>query len=122
MAKEYVSWRQKLLDPRWQKKRLEIMQRAGFRCESCGDGSKTLHIHHGFYEGRDPWEYPDWSLWCLCGECHELVQGLAHDINVELAKLSPNRLEFLFDAIRLADWNELPVGPIRIASVAKGVS
>ena len=59
-------------DPRWQKKRLEIMERDGFQCRECGDEDKTLNVHHRYYiTGRKPWEYPDWSLTTLCYTCHD---------------------------------------------------
>lgn len=63
-------------DPRWQKKRLQIMERDGFKCISCDASDKTLHIHHAYYvKGRMPWEYPNFSLSTMCWECHEI----AHD-------------------------------------------
>jgi len=67
----------KLSDRRWQRKRLEILERAGFECESCGDASneKQLHVHHTYYEkGMDPWEYPDESLLCVCKDCHKRME------------------------------------------------
>lgn len=69
MAKK-TYW-EKLQDPRWQKKRLQVMERAGFRCEYCGTETKQLHVHHGYYhKGQEPWEHDIKSLWCLCQECH----------------------------------------------------
>lgn len=63
----------KLRDPRWQRKRLEIMNRDGFSCQSCFDTESTLSVHHRFYDrGKDPWEYPDEALVTLCQECHEI--------------------------------------------------
>jgi len=45
--------------PLWQKKRLEIMQLAGFKCERCRSSDDTLNVHHAYYErGKKPWEYP----------------------------------------------------------------
>jgi hypothetical protein len=62
----------KLQDPRWQKKRLVILQRDGFTCQSCCDMENTLHVHHRLYiSGRDPWDYPDGLLVTLCKDCHE---------------------------------------------------
>jgi 5-methylcytosine-specific restriction endonuclease McrA len=62
----------KLRDPRWQRKRLEIMQRDNFACRKCHEMTKTLHVHHTHYiGGRDPWDYPDDSLMTLCEQCHE---------------------------------------------------
>jgi Zn finger protein HypA/HybF involved in hydrogenase expression len=61
----------KYKDPRWQKKRLEVMQQADFRCESCESGEKTLNVHHKSYKkNHNPWEYDEWELECLCEDCH----------------------------------------------------
>lgn len=61
----------KLQDPRWQKKRLEIMQRDGFKCQECGTTDEKLHVHHQYYVGRrDPWQYPNSCLQTLCETCH----------------------------------------------------
>ncbi len=58
-------------DPRWQKKRLEIMQRDEFKCRDCRSATNTLAVHHSYYvTGRLPWEYPDFSLETLCEDCH----------------------------------------------------
>ncbi len=67
-----------LRDPRWQRKRLEIMKRDGFKCVECGDEGETLNVHHGYYEkGNAPWEYPDESLRTLCETHHkELEENL----------------------------------------------
>lgn len=64
---------EKLKDPRWQKKRLEVFQRDKFTCQKCFDDENnlTLNIHHLHYEkGKDPWDYPLESLVTLCEECH----------------------------------------------------
>lgn len=63
----------KLRDPRWQRKRLEIMERDSFTCQSCYDNESTLNVHHTYYEyGNDPWDYPEGSLITLCERCHEI--------------------------------------------------
>lgn len=63
---------QKLRDPRWQKLRLEIMQRDSFACDYCRSTETTLNVHHRYYEkGKAPWEYPPESLVTLCEICHE---------------------------------------------------
>lgn len=65
------SYAEKLRDPRWQKKRLEILQRDEWKCTVCGDAEQTLHVHHKWYtKGKAPWEYPDICLRTLCDECH----------------------------------------------------
>lgn len=60
----------KLKDPRWQKKRLEVLNRAKFKCQCCGDDENTLHVHHLIYSKGDPWDAPDNTLECLCENCH----------------------------------------------------
>lgn len=63
---------QKLLSPKWQRKRLEIMNRDNFSCCLCGDKESTLNIHHLKYSG-EPWECPDDFLKTLCESCHTIV-------------------------------------------------
>lgn len=64
-----------LKHPKWQEKRLRVLEAAGFQCSSCGDKEKTLHVHHGYYErGKKPWEYDDETLHVLCEDCHEATQ------------------------------------------------
>lgn len=70
------SYSEKLKDPRWQKKRLEILNRDGWTCKKCGAKDKTLHVHHIFYSpGKDPWEIRNGFLVTLCEDCHELEKG-----------------------------------------------
>jgi hypothetical protein len=65
------SYAEKLKDPRWQKKRLEIMQRDGFKCLACGDTETSLQVHHKKYvSGKEPWEYLNSDLITLCEHCH----------------------------------------------------
>jgi 5-methylcytosine-specific restriction endonuclease McrA len=64
-----------LKDPRWQRKRLEILNRDEWMC-MCGDTTTTLHVHHRYYvKGRDPWEYPDFCYVTLCETCHGALHG-----------------------------------------------
>lgn len=66
-----TTYSDKLRDPRWQKKRLEILQRDEFCCQECTDDSSTLHVHHTRYvKGRDPWDYGNGFLVTLCESCH----------------------------------------------------
>ena len=68
---------EKLKDVRWQKVRLEIMQRDGWKCIRCKTDEKTLNVHHIKYNGwRDPWDYPPEKLQTLCEDCHGLLKGL----------------------------------------------
>jgi hypothetical protein len=59
-------------DPRWQKKRLEILERDEWCCQICFDPENTLHVHHRYYiKDKKPWEYENDTLVTLCEECHE---------------------------------------------------
>lgn len=70
--KSQSDYSKKLLDPKWQKKRLEILSRDEWHCQICFDSETTLHVHHRYYEtGKEPWEYDNNALVTLCSECHE---------------------------------------------------
>lgn len=59
-------------DPRWQKKRLEILSRDNFTCQECDDDSSTLNVHHHYYTKNKPvWDYPNSALITLCEDCHK---------------------------------------------------
>lgn len=69
---EKKSYAELLKDPRWQKKRLEIMQRDNFTCQHCFATDKSLQVHHLVYEkGKKPWEYENDELITLCEDCHQ---------------------------------------------------
>ncbi len=77
----------KLRDPRWQRKRLMILERDGWACQSCFDKEKTLHVHHLYYErGNNPWDYPDSALLTLCEDCHAAESCDLHDAVDALVK------------------------------------
>ena len=69
------AYRLLLADPRWQRRRLEIMARDKFQCRRCGAGDKTLHVHHVKYFKKriPPWEYPAKLLITVCEDCHEIL-------------------------------------------------
>lgn len=71
MTTKKISYSEKLRDPRWQKKRLCVMQRDGFACRDCGDADSTLHVHHCHYEKGGPWMTQDIFLLTLCSTCHK---------------------------------------------------
>ena len=67
-----TTYSEKLKDPRWQKKRLEILQRDDFTCRICKDTESTLMVHHKTYlKDTEPWDYPDNYFVTLCESCHE---------------------------------------------------
>jgi hypothetical protein len=66
------SYSEKLLDPRWQKMRLEVLSRDGFQCVLCADNESTLHAHHVHYhpQSEGPWDYDPSTIITLCSSCH----------------------------------------------------
>lgn len=86
MAK--TAYFEKLRDPRWQRKRLEVMQRDEFTCQSCFDSGSTLNVHHRVYiKGNEPWDYPVENLVTLCESCHSdegQVSQAIHDFIVNV--------------------------------------
>ncbi len=84
------SYSDKLRDPRWQKRRLEILNRSEFHCDNCGDGENELHVHHLVYrKNTEPWEYADKDLSCLCVECHDHFEKLKLELFELLAGFPP---------------------------------
>jgi len=68
-----MTYTEKLQDPRWQKKRLQILERDEFKCKMCKDDTTTLHVHHKKYSG-DPWEADNNDLITYCKHCHAVVE------------------------------------------------
>lgn len=117
-----MSYGDLLKDPRWQKKRLEIFERDGWRCVWCKKENETLHIHHVDYQmGLKPWEYSNDQLLTLCEDCHhgeyENREYVENKLIDELKKLSVpyNNIEDLANAIMIygkekhpdSDWDEI---------------
>lgn len=83
-----MTYAEKLKDPRWQRKRLEILNRDNFTCLDCEASDKTLHVHHCLYQkGNEPWDAPDSELRTLCEDCHEERQAVEHDVKLEFQRL-----------------------------------
>lgn len=81
---------EKLRDPRWQRKRLEVMQRDEFTCRACFDKDSTLNVHHRAYvKGNEPWDYPLDSLVTLCESCHSNEAQISEAIHDFLIRVWP---------------------------------
>ena len=77
MGDDMSEYSEKLKNPKWQKRRLEILSRDNWTCLVCGDTTSTLNVHHKWYEkGLDPWEYQDNCLATLCESCHNTEYSL----------------------------------------------
>jgi len=66
------TYMEKLKHPKWQKKRLYILERDNFTFCYCNDKETELQIHHLKYH-KDPWEAKNEDLLTLCKDCHQLV-------------------------------------------------
>jgi hypothetical protein len=83
---KFKPYSEKLKDPRWQKKRLELLEAADWKCQDCQEKTKTIHVHHGYYaRGKMPWEYEDYTYRVLCEECHEIAQSQMEHAHLVLA-------------------------------------
>ena len=67
-----MTYAEKLKHPKWQKKRLQVLNRDKFTCRDCGDKDRQLQVHHCFYETGEPWETDLIYLLTLCEKCHKV--------------------------------------------------
>lgn len=73
-----TTYKEKLTDPRWQRKRLEILTRDNYTCQKCQSTEKQLQVHHRHYiSHREPWDYPSELLITLCYVCHKTEEDCA---------------------------------------------
>jgi hypothetical protein len=87
MEKE-TNYSKKLQNPRWQKKRLEIMKRDHFQCKLCKDDETELQVHHKNYiNGNEPWEYENNELITLCSHCHLEIEKLKKETEIDYPDL-----------------------------------
>lgn len=87
-----MTYKEQLLDPRWQKLRLEVFANAGFKCQHCDSETNQLHAHHLYYIARRMiWDYPTNSVICLCKDCHK--------IETEVHSCEPEFWEYFFEFV-----------------------
>ena len=120
------SWyAQQLKDPRWQRKRLEILNRDEWACVNCGSKDKTLHVNHKRYErGKSPWEYPDSLLETLCEDCHATATVLRRRVMDMLGRLDSETEAQVLGYIEGLAWMHDEGASIRLEgwAHAKGVA
>ena len=82
-----TAYAEKLKDPRWQKKRLEILERDEWTCQRCGDKESMLVVHHRlYYRGHEPWDYPNELLVTVCDPCHQGHHAGAREAETNLLR------------------------------------
>lgn len=66
-------------DPRWRKKRSEILERDNHKCQICGCNAQD--VHHIKYNNsyNEPWNIENDYLVSLCKECHSKFDGTSSD-------------------------------------------
>lgn len=72
---KWVPYAEKLKDPRWQRKRLEVLSSDNFTCTCCGSTDIELHVHHFEYaKSGNPWDADLGDMCTLCKDCHYVFE------------------------------------------------
>ena len=48
-TKKQAEYAELLKKPQWQKRRLQMLEKAGWMCAECGAEEQQLHVHHKRY-------------------------------------------------------------------------
>jgi 5-methylcytosine-specific restriction endonuclease McrA len=93
-----MTYSEKLKDPRWQRRRLELFNSKNWQCEYCNEHRAQLHAHHVHYiKGMPPWDYPDELIVVLCSDCHaekhEFEEKLFSALAMKLRPVPGRRME-----------------------------
>lgn len=92
-----MNYSEKLKDPRWQRKRLEVLERDQFTCSCCGDTEMELQVHHLSYKPKtEPWEYELENFQTLCKYCHLIAESLRPDGSKPIRILGKKGMKFVF--------------------------
>lgn len=95
-----MQYHEQLNHPLWQKKRLEVMESKGFKCENCGSKNNQLNVHHPFYKrGAMIWQYEKEELKCLCNECHKNEHEQDEEIKFLCSRVTVSK-DFLIGLLR----------------------
>ncbi len=107
-----MAYRDQLLHPNWQRKRLEMLEAAGWECASCGGAERTLHVHHKRYvKGRMAWEYEADELEVLCESCHKEAHAVGEELTGFLANVDTAEALSLLTGYWIdADWFDAKCG------------
>lgn len=91
-----MTYAERLRDPKWQKKRLEVMERDQWQCINCCDKKTTLNVHHCWYEkGVDVWDYPMECYQTLCEPCHKIAESTRLKLSKILFSSTPEDMAFI---------------------------
>jgi len=94
-----ATYSEKLTDPKWYDKRLEILERDENKCRICEE-EKNLQVHYTrYFKNREPWEYDNSILMTLCKDCHEDLEEQVGDIKTLISLLQQDN--FSMDKLRV---------------------
>ena len=128
-----MKYADKLRDPRWQKKRLEIFERDGWYCVYCMYNTSMLSVHHIFYNKKDPWDHDNDAMVTVCEECHKMEsdfeinrgfnkasipEKLFHVIQKHL-RVGSESMEFLIETLMKADVEPQETGEAMYDGIAR---
>ena len=83
-----MGFKEQYKHPKWQKRRLEVLEKSGFTCTCCGSDETQLHVHHRqYFKGRMIWEYADDELEVLCETCHQDAHQVTDALKTLLSTL-----------------------------------
>jgi 5-methylcytosine-specific restriction endonuclease McrA len=98
---------QKLRNGKWQRRRLEILERDNFCCRACFD-ENNLSVHHVKYlKKHDPWDYPDDYLITLCDDCHEEWHRIFDKNENPGRTFLVSKVHFDLDIEGMQEWKEI---------------
>lgn len=88
-----MDYKEQIKSPKWQKRRLEIMEKDNFTCQLCGDTETMLNVHHlSYHRDRNIGEYEDWELMTLCENCHKDEHSSMDNIIIKIESLKSSGL------------------------------
>jgi len=78
-----MEYSEQLRNPKWQKKRLVILDRDNWACTICENNEIQLHVHHLKYPeyGIDIWDLDDKYLVTVCNVCHNVLHDLPRTVD-----------------------------------------
>jgi hypothetical protein len=96
-----MTYAEQLRHPQWQRRRLQVLDAAGWRCTCCSADDKPLHVHHRLYvKGRLAWEYSDAELVALCEDCHEHEHEQRAELEAIIGQVQGEEKACLVEVVR----------------------
>ena len=83
----YMTYQEQLKSPKWQKKRLQVLEYYNYECQLCHNDEKELHVHHLIYRDNHLlWDYDITEYAVLCKSCHKNWHETLKLFNLELGQ------------------------------------